>query len=133
MYFLLCLMFYVYVNCTDVERFCCHHHHHFIGHVRTQQRQSDFETLPARGVVRGLRTSNSLQPQTTVLTVCPQIQHPATQLPKPYLSANYPSTPWSCGSCGRQNQIFQGFHNRGNSPKPSVQLRAQRQRHKQQL
>ena len=37
-------------------------------------------TLPARGVGRGLGTSNSLRPQTTVPTVCPRIHRPATKL-----------------------------------------------------
>ena len=43
--------------------------------------------LPARGVVRGLMTSNGLQRQTTESTVCPQTHQPATRLPKPYLIA----------------------------------------------
>ena len=63
---------------------------------------------------------------------CPRIHHPTSQLPKPYLIATNPSKPWRCGSCGKQNLIFQGFHNRGNSPNPSAQLLAQQQQ-KQQL
>ena len=41
-------------------------------------------TLPARGVRRGVGIFNTLRPWTTVPTVCPQIHHHATQLPKPY-------------------------------------------------
>ena len=78
------------------------------------------KTLPARGVGRGLRTSNNLQPQTTVSTVCPRIYHPETQLSKPYLIATKPSKPWSCGSRRRKNLILHEFHNRCKSRMSSV-------------
>ena len=83
--------------------------------------------LPVRGFRRGLRTSNNLRPQTTVPTVSPRNHHPTTQLTEPYLIAPNPPKSCSCGTCGRQNLIFKGFHNRGSSPKPSVQLLAQQQ------
>ena len=70
--------------------------------------------------------TNSLPQQTTAPMVCPRIHHPATLLPKLYLIATNASKPWSCG---RQNLIFQRFHNQGNSPKPLVQLLAQQQHH----
>ena len=44
-----------------------------------QQQHLTVKTLPARGVESGLRTSDSLRPQTTVSMVCPLIHHPATQ------------------------------------------------------
>ena len=48
------------------------------------------KALPTRGVGRGLRTLDSRCPQTTVLTVCPRINHPVTTLPEPYLIAVNP-------------------------------------------
>ena len=85
------------------------------------------KTLPAAGVGGGLCTLNSLRLQTTVPMVCPRIHIHASQLPKPYLIATNPSKPLSCGSCRKQIIFFQGFHNRGNSPKPSVRLLVQQQ------
>ena len=46
--------------------------------------------VPARGVGCGLNTSNSRPLQTTVPTVCPLIQHPATKLPEPNQFATNP-------------------------------------------
>ena len=46
-----------------------------------------FKTLPERGVEHGLRTSNSLRPQTTLPTICALTHHHATHLAEPYLIA----------------------------------------------
>ena len=45
------------------------------------------KTLPARGVGRCLKTSNTLRPQTTISTVFPRIHHSATKLPESYLGS----------------------------------------------
>ena len=63
-------------------------------------------TLLARCVGRRLMTSNIPWQQTTVPMVCPPIHHPASRN-LPDLRKTH-SKPWSCG---RQNPIFQGFHN----------------------
>ena len=71
---------------------------------------------------RGLKTPNSLRQQNTVPTVCPRTTTMRPNHQKPYWLRPTPSMPWSCG---RQNTIFQGFHNRGKSPKPLMHLVAQ--------
>ena len=50
------------------------------------------KTLPAMGVRCGLRTSNSLLPQTTVLMVCPCFHHFATRVSKCYMIATSPQS-----------------------------------------
>ena len=74
----------------------------------------DFEDVTCKGCQAPTQDLNSIRQQTTVPTVClrtrdPATQLPATQLPKPYLIATNPSTPWTFGSCGRQNVILRGF------------------------
>ena len=44
-----------------------------------QHQRPTSKMLPARCVGRGLKTPNSLRPQTTIRTVCPRIHQPATR------------------------------------------------------
>ena len=55
-------------------------------------------TLSTWGVGRGLRTSNSLRPHTTVPTSCPLIHHPAHHQPEALLDCDQP--PQSLGVVG---------------------------------
>ena len=56
--------------------------------------------------------------------------NPPTCNPTTHTLPDYDQPPhrdWSCGSCGRQNLTFQGFHDQGNLTKRSLQLLAQQQ------
>ena len=65
-----------------------------------------------------------------VMGQCPRIHHPTAKLEE-HNRDQPPSRPRSCGRCGRQNLTFQGFHNRRNTTKSSVQLSAQQQQQQQ--
>ena len=79
--------------------------------TQQQQQQPDFKDVTSKGCRVRTQDPNSLPQQTTVPTVSPWIHHQATTNLNPARQQPHPLGPWSSGSYGRQNQIFQGFHN----------------------